>query len=120
MLELYVPELFTRGRVQRISAGDSVKNRAELMSGEINATENASDSRQTLATIWARWRAEPGTQLIPGHELAMRLGANGQPDYMDERKVAIAVWFSKSIRVMRTIDLCCYSGFGTAYRSTST
>ena len=67
MLELYVPELFTRGRVQRISAGDSVKNRAELMSGEINATENASDSRQTLATIWARWRAEPGTQLIPGH-----------------------------------------------------
>ena len=75
MPEVYVRELLTRDRVQRISAGDSVKNRAELMSGEINATENASDSRQTLATIWALWRAEPGTQLIPGHDLAMRLGA---------------------------------------------
>jgi hypothetical protein len=75
MLELSLRELLTRDWVQRISAVDSVKNRAELMSGEINATENASDSRQTLATIWAHWRAEPGTQLIPGHDLAMRLGA---------------------------------------------
>lgn len=153
--ELYVRELLTRDRVQRISAGDeplpglqsvaapghtpghlifvlaansppviftgdSAKNRAELMSGEVDATGNASDSRQTLATIWAHWRAEPGTVLIPGHDLAMRLGADGQPEYMGERKAAIAVWFSESIHVMQTIDLCCDTGFGAAYRNTET
>ena len=73
-----------------------------------------------MATVWAHWRAGPATLLSPGHDLAMRLGTDGQPEYMGEPKAAIAVWFSESIHVMRTIDLCGDSGIGTAYRNTET
>ena len=75
---------------------------------------------QTISTVWAHWRAGPATLLSPGHDLAMRLGTDGQPEYMGEPKAAIAVWFSESIHVMRTIDLCGDSGIGTAYRNTET
>ena len=75
---------------------------------------------QTISTVWAHWRAGPATLLSPGHDLAMRLGTDGQPEYMGEPKAAIAVWFSKSSHVMRTIDLCGDSGIGTAYRNTET
>jgi len=75
---------------------------------------------QTISTVWAHWRAGPATLLSPGYDLAMRLGADGQADYKGERKAAIAVWFSESIHVMRTIDLCGDSGIGTGYRNTET
>ena len=75
---------------------------------------------QTISTVWAHWRAGPATLLSPGHDLAMRLGTDGQPEYLGEPKAAIAVWFSESIHVMRTIDLCGDSGIGTAYRNTET
>ena len=100
-----------------IFTGDSAKNRAELLSGEVDASANVRQSRDTLAMIWAHWRAVPGTLLIPGHDLSMRLDANGQPDYIGERKAAIAAWFSESIHTMTTINLCCEAGFGVNYRN---
>jgi N-acyl homoserine lactone hydrolase len=98
-----------------IFTGDSAKNRAELLSGEVDATENVDQSQQTLAMIWAQWRAEPGTLLIPGHDLSMRLDAAGQPEYIGERKAAIAAWFSESIHQATTIDLCGATGLGSNY-----
>lgn len=100
-----------------IFTGDSAKNRAELLSGEVDATENMGQSQETLAMIWAQWRAEPGTLLIPGHDLSMRLNTLGQPEYIGERKAAIAAWFSESIHQTTNIDLCGVAGFGPNYRN---
>jgi len=100
-----------------VFTGDSAKNRAELLSGEVDATVDATQSRETLALIWSYWRAEPGTLLIPGHGLSMCLDADGQPGYIGERKAAIAAWFSESIQTVTTINLCCNTGFGVNYRN---
>lgn len=94
--------------------GDAAKNRAELLSGEVDATGDAAQSRQTLETIWRYWRAEPDTVLIPGHDLSMRLDDRGKPEYIGERRAAIAAWFSESIETT-TITLCCRGGSGPAY-----
>jgi hypothetical protein len=87
------------------------------LSGEVDATANAQQSSETLAMIWSQWRAVPGTVLIPGHDLSMRLDSAGNPEYMGERKAAIAAWFSESIHTMTTINLCCDAGFGDNYRN---
>lgn len=96
-----IPVLFT---------GDAAKNRAELLSREVDATGDAEASRRSIDDIWACWKRVPGTVLIPGHDLSMTLDAQGRPVYVGERKAAIAVWFSESIRVMDTIDLSGTSG----------
>jgi glyoxylase-like metal-dependent hydrolase (beta-lactamase superfamily II) len=99
ILESYpVPVVFT---------GDSAKNRAELLSMEVDATEDPDLSRTTLEAIWAAWRRTPGTLLVPGHDLTMRLDDSGQPEYVGERRAAIAAWFSESIHKTTLIDLCC-------------
>ena len=102
-----VPVLFT---------GDAAKNRAELLSGHVDSSENRDQSSQTLQTIWHYWRAQPGTVLVPGHDLSMFLDGAGQPEYIGERHAAIEAWFSQSLEVTTTIDLCCAAGFGPGYR----
>lgn len=92
-----VPVIFT---------GDSAKNRAELLSMAVDASGDHDLSRQTLDSIWALWRAVPGTLLVPGHDRTMRLDAAGQPEYVGERHAAIDAWFSESIHTMTRIDLC--------------
>lgn len=102
VLDAYpVPVIFT---------GDSAKNRAELLSMAADQSEDHSQSRETLERIWAHWRRVPGTLLVPGHDLTMRLDDNGTPHYLGERKAAIAAWFSESIHTMTRIDLCCPPG----------
>ncbi|MEF7617298.1 MBL fold metallo-hydrolase [Aquincola sp. MAHUQ-54] len=96
--------------------GDAAKNRAELLSREVDATGDAEASRRSIDDIWACWRRVPGTVLIPGHDLSMTLDEHGRPVYVGERKAAIAVWFSESIRMMDTIDLCGVHAFGAGYR----
>jgi N-acyl homoserine lactone hydrolase len=102
-----VPVLFT---------GDAAKNRAELLSGEVDASEDRAQSSASLQTIWRYWRAQPGTVLVPGHDLSMCLDAAGQPEYIGERRAAIEAWFSQSLEFTTTIDLCCEAGFGPGYR----
>ena len=102
-----VPVLFT---------GDAAKNRAELLSGEVDASEDYSQSRVTLQTIWHHWRKVAGTVLVPGHDLSMQLDPEGRPQYIGERKAAIAAWFSERLELSTTIDLCAHPGFGAAYR----
>jgi len=87
--------------------GDAAKNRAELLSGRVDASSDHARSRETLQTIWRYWRLRPGTLLVPGHDLAMLLDGNGRPEYVGERRAAIAAWFSEDIALMDTIDLCC-------------
>lgn len=91
-----IPVLFT---------GDAAKNRAELLSGRVDASESHADSERSLQTIWHWWREVPGTILIPGHDLSMRLDNHGQPEYIGKRAAAIAAWFSESLSQVTHLDL---------------
>jgi N-acyl homoserine lactone hydrolase len=102
-----VPVLFT---------GDAAKNRAELLSGQVDASEDRAQSGQSIQTIWHYWRAQAGTILVPGHDLSMFLDSNGQPQYIGERRASIEAWFSESLELTTTIDLCCQTRFGAGYR----
>jgi N-acyl homoserine lactone hydrolase len=108
--------LLTANDVPVLFTGDAAKNRAELLSGAVDASEDHAQSGESLKVIWRTWRATPGTVLVPGHDLSLRLDATGQPEYIGERRAAIAAWFSESIETTTTIDLCCEAGFGPAYR----
>src|SRR5690606_18445536 len=59
--------------------GDAAKNRAELLSMDVRDTYDRPTSVGSLETIWTYWRREPGTLLIPGHDLTMRLDEQGRP-----------------------------------------
>jgi N-acyl homoserine lactone hydrolase len=100
----------TRSEVPILFTGDAAKNRAELLSGEVDASEDHVRSRESLQVIWRYWRAQPGTLLVPGHDLSMRLDAQGRPEYVGKRVAAISAWFSESLEITTTIDLCASSG----------
>lgn len=110
--------LYLSGNTQLVLfTGDAAKNRAELLSREVDATGDAAASRHSIDAIWDCWRRVPGTVLIPGHDLSMVLDDQGQPVYLGQRQAAISAWFSESIHTMDTIDLCVGQGaFGAAYR----
>jgi glyoxylase-like metal-dependent hydrolase (beta-lactamase superfamily II) len=91
-----VPVVFT---------GDAAKNRAELLSMKTDMTMDASASHASLERIWRLWRSKPGTLLIPGHDLTMRLDAAGRPDYIGQRRAGIASWFSEDLEVMTEFDI---------------
>jgi N-acyl homoserine lactone hydrolase len=87
-------------------SGDAAKNRAELLDMQVDASEDRQQSRASLEVIWRHWRAEPGTLLVPGHDLCMRLDDDGQPRYVGQRQAAISAWFSQTLAEQTTIDLC--------------
>jgi glyoxylase-like metal-dependent hydrolase (beta-lactamase superfamily II) len=91
-----VPVIFT---------GDAAKNRAELMSGHADSSMDETAGRKSIALIWSLWREKPGTLLIPGHDLAMTLGADGKPTYMGRREAGIGAWLTENIEVTTDFDL---------------
>jgi glyoxylase-like metal-dependent hydrolase (beta-lactamase superfamily II) len=97
--------------------GDAAKNRAELLSREVDATGDAMASRRSIDVIWSVWKSVPGTVLVPGHDLSMVLDAQDQPQYLGQRKAGIAAWFSESIHEMHTLDLSLSNGSWAAYRN---
>ena len=96
----------TGGEVPLLFTGDAAKNRAELLCGKVDLSEDHAQSEASLKLIWEVWKKVPGTLLIPGHDLTMRLDAAGQPEHLGERCAAIAAWFGEDIAVMTQIDLC--------------
>ena len=86
-------------------SGDAAKNRAELLSMAVDMTMDAAESRRSLDRIWALWRELPGTLLVPGHDLTMRLDEAGRPQYLGERRAGISAWFAEDLLVTTTIDL---------------
>ena len=86
-------------------SGDAAKNRAELLSMAVDMTMDADESRRSLERIWALWRELPGTLLVPGHDLTMRLDDSGRPEYLGERRASISAWFSESLEMVREFDL---------------
>jgi N-acyl homoserine lactone hydrolase len=91
-----VPVLFT---------GDAAKNRAELLSRAVDMTMDQRASEASLDAAWALWRKVPGTLLIPGHDLTMRLGADGRPEYVGQRCAGIKAWFDEDLAVMEEFDI---------------
>ncbi len=89
-----------------VFTGDAAKNRAELLSMSVDATGDMEQSRASLETIWRIWREQPGTILVPGHDLCMFLDAMGCPQYLDKRRAAITAWFSEELTTETHFDLC--------------
>jgi glyoxylase-like metal-dependent hydrolase (beta-lactamase superfamily II) len=93
------------GAAPVVFSGDAAKNRAELLSMATDMTMDAGASRASLELIWRLWRQPPGTLLIPGHDLTMRLDAAGRPEYIGQRRAGIASWFSEDLAVMAEFDI---------------
>jgi len=87
----------TANEVPMLFSGDAAKNRAELLCGHVDLSEDAAASEITLKQIWSIWRKAPGTILVPGHDLSMRLDEAGNPQYIGERKAAISAWFAEDL-----------------------
>jgi N-acyl homoserine lactone hydrolase len=98
--------LLTTTPTRMLFSGDAAKNRAELLSGLVDATGNMADSQASLEVIWSHWRAHPGTILVPGHDLCMSLDPAGQPVYIGQRRAAISAWFHESLAEETVVDLC--------------
>lgn len=95
----------TGGPAPILFTGDAAKNRAELLSGKVDSSEDFAASEATVRSIWSVWREVPGTLLIPGHDLSMRLDATGGPEYVGSRKAAIAAWFAEDLELTTVIEL---------------
>jgi N-acyl homoserine lactone hydrolase len=87
-----------------IFTGDAAKNRAELISRTADMTYDQAVSRKSIDAIWEVWRQRPGTVLIPGHDVPMRL-ENGEPRYLVPREGAIAAWFGTGLDRLTVFDI---------------
>jgi len=90
-----------------IFTGDAAKNRAELICGRADMSEDEAATGRSIAAIWELWRKVPGTLVIPGHDLTLRLDENGRPDYVGTRAAAIAAWFGEDIEQITRFELRC-------------
>jgi N-acyl homoserine lactone hydrolase len=98
--------LLSTNPIPMLFSGDAAKNRAELLSGRVDASVNHEESQASLKVIWHHWRAKPGTILVPGHDLCMTLDAHAKPQYIGERRAGIAAWFNESLAEETVISLC--------------
>jgi N-acyl homoserine lactone hydrolase len=94
----------TANPVPVIFTGDAAKNRAELLSREVDATEDLAASKASIEAIWQLWRTTPGAILVPGHDLSMRLDENGAPHYIGHRIAGISAWFSETLEQTTQFD----------------
>jgi glyoxylase-like metal-dependent hydrolase (beta-lactamase superfamily II) len=92
-----------------VFTGDAAKNRAELLTRSAHMTYDESVTKRTIERIWEFWRKVPGTLLIPGHDLTMRLDDAGQPEYLGERTAAIEAWFGETLEMTTRLELCACS-----------
>jgi N-acyl homoserine lactone hydrolase len=86
--------------------GDAAKNRAELLSGEVDMTLDGDASRRTLTMIRALWREAPGTLVIPGHDVPMTWpDGSERPRYAGVREAGIQAWFGDDLASTYEVDL---------------
>ncbi|HMH19543.1 MAG TPA: MBL fold metallo-hydrolase [Burkholderiales bacterium] len=87
-----------------IFTGDAAKNRAELLSRKGDATYDAAQSSATIRRIWQLWQKQPGSFLIPGHDLPMTQ-KDGRIEYVGKRKAALKAWFGEDLEATTLIEL---------------
>jgi N-acyl homoserine lactone hydrolase len=88
-------------------AGDAVKNRAELLSGRVDMTVDREASEASVRLVRDLWHATPGALLVPGHDLPLRVGADGRPEYVGRRRAGIDAWFGEDLADTTRFDLAC-------------
>ena len=81
------------GAPPTLFAADCAKNRVELTTGETDMTMDEAASRASIARLRAEWAARPGCVLLPGHDVPMLLGADGQPKPQGRLQAGIDAWF---------------------------
>ncbi|MGB6104972.1 MAG: MBL fold metallo-hydrolase [Pusillimonas sp.] len=84
--------------------GDAAKTRAELASRRCDATLDATQSAQSIDLIWAHWQRKPGSIVVPGHDVPLRLDQDGI-HYMERHSAAIQVSVGDDPDECRIIDL---------------
>lgn len=87
-----------------IFSGDAAKNRAELLERDADMSMNVADSRRTIERIWALWQRKPGSILVPGHDIPMRLEGD-EPVYIAKRTAGIKAWFGRKLEETTLIEL---------------
>ena len=95
----------TANEVPVIFTGDAAKNRAELLSLKVDMSLDEAASTHSIEKIWALWRKVPGTIVIPGHDLSMRLDERARPVYIGERKAGISTWFGETMEDTTVFDI---------------
>jgi N-acyl homoserine lactone hydrolase len=93
------------GETDIVFSADAAKNRAELMSHNVNMTLDEKASLESIAYLWELWKRKPGTIMVPGHDIPMVL-ENSEPKYIAKREGTIEAWFGKDLKEMTTISLC--------------
>jgi N-acyl homoserine lactone hydrolase len=86
-------------------AGDAVKNRAELVSGSVDMTEDRAASEASVRRLRELWLGVPGTVLVPGHDLPLRADADGRPAYVGARRAGVEAWFGDDLADLTRFDL---------------
>jgi N-acyl homoserine lactone hydrolase len=82
-----------------------VKNRAELVSGAVDMTEDRAASEASVRRLREAWLATPGTVLVPGHDLPLRAGPEGRPRYTGVRRAGVEAWFGADLEDTTRFDL---------------
>jgi N-acyl homoserine lactone hydrolase len=86
--------------------GDAAKNRAELLSGDVDMTLSHVDSKRTVYRILSLWREVPGTLLVPGHDVPLRWPEGAEsPEYVGARDAGISAWFGDDLSTTVDFDL---------------
>jgi N-acyl homoserine lactone hydrolase len=85
-------------------AGDAVKNRAELLSGQVDMTVDRAASEASVRLVRDLWEATPGAILVPGHDLPLCAGSDG-PEYLGRRRAGIDAWFGQDLAATTRFDL---------------
>jgi hypothetical protein len=75
-----------------------------MLSLEADMTMDAAASRSTMERIWDVWRKKPGSILVPGHDVPMRL-ENSEPVYIAKRTAGITAWFGRTLEETTLIEL---------------
>jgi len=79
-----------------VFTGDAAKNRAEMITRNVDLTLDAAASATSIELIWKLWSERPGSILVPGHDLPMVLDG-GVPRYLGKREAAIRAWFDDDL-----------------------
>lgn len=87
-----------------IFAGDAIKNRAELLSEQVDMTHDVATSAETIRRIRTIWERRPGSVLVPGHDLPM-IVQHGRATHVGKREAAIKVWTGDDLETTTIIDL---------------
>ncbi|MCP5152764.1 MAG: MBL fold metallo-hydrolase [Ectothiorhodospiraceae bacterium] len=87
-----------------VFTGDAAKNRAELLARGADMTYDAAVSRASIEAIWGHWRRQPGSILVPGHDLPMTQ-VDGVISYVGEREAAITAWYGEDLDSTTLIQL---------------